>query len=233
MSKRAVLQPPRRARLMRGRWRVEPTAPAPVAPLGWEASFGGLLPDARVSEPPDNPLGTGLWLRAPRQFDEGTETDLPRIEGVGMDCARDPQAARSIGFGPVPRWWGSRIALAGTFDAAWRRERSPAMPADHDPGFLMSAPRDQWPDKPLVGGEPGLLDDVLVNGHGDGRDDRDDRHHDHQLDERQPPFSAKQAAASTTGCRLPAGHVVRLDLPLTLARFHGYPPRVRYNRVTL
>ncbi|WP_411840219.1 DUF2169 domain-containing protein [Paracoccus sp. ME4] len=158
LSKRAVLHPPRRARLIRGRWRVEPTGGDGAASLGWEASFGGLLPDAGVAEPPDNPLGTGLWLRAPRLFEDGAETDLPRIEGAGMDCARDPQASRSVGFGPVPRWWRSRIALAGTFDAAWRRERSPAMPVDHDPGFLMSAPRDQWPDKPLVGGEPVRLE---------------------------------------------------------------------------
>ena len=71
-----------------------------------------------------------------------------------MDCMRDPDRACSTGFGPVPRWWRDRVRLAGRFDEDWRRNRAPAMPQDYDARFLCSAPRDQWPDTHLAGGEP-------------------------------------------------------------------------------
>jgi hypothetical protein len=154
LRKLALLYPPRQARLSRGAWRLADIAPQQPAALGWEASFGGTLPGTPDDQPPENPLGTGLALRAPRLFEDGTRIDLPRIEGMGMDCQRDPHGARSIGFGPVPRWWRDRVALAGRFDDVWRRDRAPAMPADYDPRFLCSAPRDQLPAAHLRGGEP-------------------------------------------------------------------------------
>lgn len=153
LRKQAILYPPRRARLSGGSWRLLDISAQEPASLGWEHSFGGTLPGEPGDQPPENPLGTGIGLRAPRLFDEGAEIDLPRIEGMGMDCAQDPQASRSIGFGPVPRWWRDRVMLAGRFDADWRQNRSPAMPVDYDPRFLCSAPRDQWPCGHMVGGE--------------------------------------------------------------------------------
>lgn len=157
LRKQAMLHPPRMARLSRGAWRLAETAAQQPSPLGWEVSFGGTLPDAADDLPPENPLGTGLALRAPRLFADGTRIALPRIEGIGMDCLRDPQGARSIGFAPVPRWWRDRVTLAGQFDDSWRRDHAPAMPADYDPHFLCSAPRDQWPATHLIGGEPVLM----------------------------------------------------------------------------
>ncbi len=157
LVKRATVLPPRRARLHRGHWRiVDQGRNGPVAP-GWQVSFGGLPPGPPDDAPPLNPAGCGIWLRTPDRFPDGTETDLPRIEGAGSDCIRDPFAARPVGFGPVARWWRDRLALAGSFDDAWRRDRSPAMPADHDPRFHCSAPRDQWPARHLAGGEPVVL----------------------------------------------------------------------------
>lgn len=157
LHKAALLHPPRRARLERGRWRLLDRQAQLPAPLGWESSFGGVLPDQPEDLPPDNPLGCGIGLRAPGAFAEGAEIALPRIEGMGMDCTQAPQAARAVGFGPVPRWWRDRLALAGRFDAAWQRDRAPRMPADYDPRFLCAAPRDQWPQAHLLGGEPVLL----------------------------------------------------------------------------
>lgn len=155
LRKHATLHPPRRARLSRGSWRVSDIADMQQpAPLGWEACFGGTLPGQPGDQPPENPLGSGIALRAARLFDDGTEIDLPRIEGAGMDCARDPNGSRSVGFGPVPRWWRDRVRLAGTFDEDWRQNHSPAMPADHDPRFQCSGPQDQWADRHLLGGEP-------------------------------------------------------------------------------
>ncbi len=157
LRKAAVLHPPRRARLEHGRWRlIDRQAQAP-APLGWDASFGGTLPDQPEDIPPENPLGCGIALRAPGSFAHGAETALPRIEGVGMDCAQAPQGSRAVGFGPMARWWRDRLALAGRFDAAWQRDRAPRMPADYDPRFLCAAPRDQWPEAHLSGGEPVAL----------------------------------------------------------------------------
>lgn len=154
LRKQAMLFPPRRAQLSRGAWRLQEGALQKPASLCWQMSFGGILPGQADDLAPENPLGTGIALRNPKIFETGTQIELPRIEGMGMDCGHDPHRARSVGFGPVPRWWRDRIGLAGQFDDDWRRNRSPAMPADYDPRFLCSAPRDQWPSKHLVGGEP-------------------------------------------------------------------------------
>lgn len=157
LHKRATLHPPRRARLQRGKWSLIDRAEQRPSSLGWEASFGGILSGQPVNEPPENPLGMGVELRAPELFDEGAEINLPGIEGFGMDCTKNPKTSRGVGFGPIPRWWRARLTLAGRFEEAWRRDHSPAMPADHDPHFACSASREQWPDGHLRGGEPVCL----------------------------------------------------------------------------
>ena len=45
--------------------------------------------------------------------------------------------------GPVVRTDPARIALAGTFDATWQRDRWPFLPADHDPACHLASPPDQ------------------------------------------------------------------------------------------
>ncbi|NHF74543.1 DUF2169 family type VI secretion system accessory protein [Paracoccus xiamenensis] len=158
VSKQAILHPPRRARLVGRKWKLSDQGRHDRLSLGWQSSFGGSLPQPLDDGPPENPLGYGEWLRAPHQFSPNTETILPRIEAVGCDCMRDPQQSRVLGFGPIPRWWRPRLQLAGTFDDAWRRARSPLMPVDHDPRFACAAPADQWSEKYLKGGEPVFLD---------------------------------------------------------------------------
>ncbi len=165
VRKQALLYPPRRAGVLRGSWHMLEVAPQQPASLGWESSFGGSLPGSPENQPPENPQGTGSWLRAPQLFEDGTEIDLPRIEGLGMDCARAPDRSRSVGFGPIPRWWYDRVILAGRFDDDWRDNRAPAMPKDYDAHFLCSAPRDQWPESHLSGGEP-----VCLRGFTENRD---------------------------------------------------------------
>lgn len=158
VRKRAILHPPRRARLVGRKWKLLDKGRHDSLSLGWQSSFGGCLPQPVDDGPPENPLGYGQWLRAPHQFSPDTETILPRIEAMGCDCMHDPQASRILGFGPIPRWWHPRLKLAGTFDGSWRDTRSPLMPEDHDPRFSCAAPADQWSERHLKGGEPVLLD---------------------------------------------------------------------------
>ncbi|PYF12744.1 uncharacterized protein DUF2169 [Rhodobacter viridis] len=58
-----------------------------------------------------------------------------------------------VGFGPVDRWRPARAALAGTCGPEWEAIRAPLPPADYDPHFQLSAPRDQWIAPVLHGGE--------------------------------------------------------------------------------
>lgn len=47
------------------------------------------------------------------------------------------------GFGALGRMWAPRLALAGTYDEAWERNRWPGLPADFDFSYWNSAPADQ------------------------------------------------------------------------------------------
>ncbi len=55
----------------------------------------------------------------------------------------DRHASQHLGLGFVGRAWAPRIAYAGTYDARWRDERAPFLPADFDSRYFQSAPADQ------------------------------------------------------------------------------------------
>jgi hypothetical protein len=78
---------------------------------------------------------------------------LPNIEDpVHMiSSARDHPAP--VGFGPVARHWQPRARYAGTYDAAWQRQRRPLLPNDFDARYQRAAPVEQQVDGFLVGGE--------------------------------------------------------------------------------
>ena len=66
---------------------------------------------------------------------------------------RRPAAVQEpAGFGAIAPSWRCRRILAGTYDDAWTRTRSPLPPQDFDPAFHQTAPVGQRAD--LRGGEP-------------------------------------------------------------------------------
>jgi hypothetical protein len=130
---------------------VMPSSPVDftIKPIEYERAFGG----ADVSDPDPsrhridlrNPVGRGFAVQASRL--EGTPA--PNIEYPQGDPARVGPA----GFGPIASHWSPRRELAGTYDAAWLKQRSPLLPRDFDPRFHLCSPADQRIREPLRGGE--------------------------------------------------------------------------------
>ncbi len=116
-------------------------ATSPVAfaqmPLGYERAFGGW--DRSHADPthhtfePRNPIGMGF--RAPDGvFEE--RVPLPNIEDPRDLIRQYGQRAAPAGLGFVSPHWSPRAELAGTFDAAWAKERHPLSPLDFDRRFF-------------------------------------------------------------------------------------------------
>lgn len=92
-------------------------------PLTWERARGG---------DPRNPIGRA-----------GVDAPLPNLEDPDA-LIRSPDDARApAGCGPIARTWSARTRFAGTYDAAWQRDRWPFLPADHDLAYHLAAPADQ------------------------------------------------------------------------------------------
>lgn len=122
-------------------------------PLQYERAFGGWdrdHPDPRKhSMEARNPVGVGY--RAAGGFLEGQklpnlEDPRARIKGLGD---RPPPT----GFGFVSPHWQPRAALAGTYDEAWMKTRSPLLPKDFDRRHMNAASPGLVASGYLKGGE--------------------------------------------------------------------------------
>lgn len=130
---------------------VTPSAPAEFVtkPVEYERAFGGA--DTTDPDPSRhridlrNPVGRGFAIHASRLLGQ----PAPNVEYPQGDPARVGPA----GLGPIASHWSPRRELAGTYDAAWLRHRSPLLPKDFDPRFHSCAPADQRTHEYLRGGE--------------------------------------------------------------------------------
>ena len=132
-----------------------PSEPRPVSrvPIAWERSYGGSDPDDEKCVEPRNPAGSGI------------AKDPKTLHGRPAPNFEDPEKAIGaligtpdpIGFGPVAAHWQPRIALAGTYDEAWEKNRRPLPPSDFSTAFFNVAPADQQLDGYLPGEECCLL----------------------------------------------------------------------------
>ena len=112
------------------------SAPQPFAsmPLTWERSFGG-------AGFPRNPDGRGV---AEIEGPDGTPMHpLPNIEDPSALVKGASARPEPAGFGPVSLGWPQRRSKAGTFGAAWLREKWPWFPDDADWTLFNAAPEDQ------------------------------------------------------------------------------------------
>jgi hypothetical protein len=108
-------------------------------PLIYERAFGGW--DRDHADPrkhacePRNPVGTGF--RGAGGFVEGIR--LPNIEDPRAPIKGLGDRPAPAGFGFVSPHWQPRAALAGTFDDAWKKDRSPLLPKNFDRKHLNAA----------------------------------------------------------------------------------------------
>ncbi len=132
-------------------------------PLVWERAYGGQCPpkdgEGVVRHRP-NPVGCGFWLTDKHAADQpvpNLEWPDDRLQKLG-----DRPVPGSFGF--VSPDWESRAALAGTYDAAWERDRMPLLPSDFDAGFFNSAPAALQSARYFAGGEPVRLTGLHADG---------------------------------------------------------------------
>lgn len=121
--------------------------------LLYERAFGGAdpspNPEKRECEP-RNPVGVGFHRTRPSGDDD---QPLPNLEDPSQLLTAPTQRPAPAGFGFVAPSWQPRLALAGTYDATWQRERCPLLPADFDDRFFCCAHPDLTDWSHLRGGE--------------------------------------------------------------------------------
>ncbi len=134
--------------------------PALAVPLRYELAYGGwgFDPGDDASAAPRthaaNPCGSGWFAGAAQGQHPGARHAVeqpfpgPQIEHADAPLSQaNHEDARPAGFAPIARFWQPRLALAGTYDDAWR-ERHRDQPymdyaEDFDEGFFQYAPADQ------------------------------------------------------------------------------------------
>ncbi|MGF1751783.1 DUF2169 family type VI secretion system accessory protein [Vibrio cionasavignyae] len=96
-----------------------------------------------------NRLGSGIAS----SNKELIEQRVPSVFYQNEDWSSTGKSLRVAGFGPIPPFFASRLAYAGTFDKHWQENRRPMLPVDFDRRFYQSAPKDQQCNGYLKGGE--------------------------------------------------------------------------------
>jgi hypothetical protein len=141
----------RRLRMIGPTPEIGPPEPFTAMDLSYCRAFGGADPQDPdgMSFCPTNPLGRGYARNVGAQRDR----PMPNLEDPRRPLHDLGQPQAPAGFGPVGRTWQPRLALAGTYDERWQRERAPEPPADFDYRFCNAAPADQQVDGYLRGDE--------------------------------------------------------------------------------
>jgi hypothetical protein len=110
-------------------------------PLIYERAFGGT--DDSAEQPGDiegdarNPVGRGFRARKSRKPTDAIM--LPNIEDPRNLISGPGDRPAPVGFTFVAKSWKPRRDYAGTYDAAWQRDRMPLLPKDFDPTFYTAA----------------------------------------------------------------------------------------------
>lgn len=132
-------------------------------PLVWERAYGGVSASSNERKPawePRNPVGCGFETNPSAAVDRA----VPNIEDPRSPLQRLSDRPTPAGTGPIARHWQPRVALAGTYDAAWQRYRAPLWPENFVPEFFNAAPPALRACPHLLGGEPVLLDGFCAEG---------------------------------------------------------------------
>ena len=133
------------------------SAPQPFEkiPLVYERAFGGW--DRSAADPTQhrcemrNPVGVGFRANAQAREDE---MRLPNVEDAERPFRGYGDVPPPAGFGFMAPNWQPRLGYAGTYDAAWDRQRKPLLPADFDRRFFNAASPGLIAPQRLQGIEP-------------------------------------------------------------------------------
>ncbi|MDC3956953.1 DUF2169 domain-containing protein [Polyangium jinanense] len=130
--------------------------------LRYDHAWGGLDTSdlLRPVEEPRNPVGLGI-ARDPETL---THKPAPFIEDplhpIRSASTRPPPA----GLGALGRHWEPRRRHLGTYDDAWRKQRAPLLPLDHDDQSNLCASPGLTAVPPLRGGEDVALLNLTPGG---------------------------------------------------------------------
>ncbi len=111
-------------------WKVTPPQTTNRFPLAWEYAVGGRDHKGRAC--PHNPVGRGWAVPV-------NGAALPSIDDPAHPYGSPGDRPMPINTGFVAPHWQPRMALAGTYDAAWQSRRAPLLPTDFDPRFHRAA----------------------------------------------------------------------------------------------
>jgi hypothetical protein len=147
----------RRLRMLGPTPEIGPPGPFTAMDLSYCRAFGGADPEDPdgTSFCPTNPFGRGYARQAGAQRDR----PMPNLEHPRQPLRDLALPQPPAGFGPLGRTWQPRLALAGTYDERWQRERAPEPPADFDYRFCNAAPADQQIER-LRGDESLLVENL-------------------------------------------------------------------------
>lgn len=144
---------------------MTPPAPFERMPLVWERAFGGwdkghANPERHTFEP-RNPVGAGFRQKH-GVWQDGVP--LPNLVDPQRPIKNYGEFPAPAGFGFTSPHWAPRSKFAGTYGAAWIRDRKPLLPADFDPRFYNAAAPELVTQHPLTGGEPVQITNVTPAG---------------------------------------------------------------------
>lgn len=134
-------------------------------PLVYERAYGGVDSSRPEEKNPEfsssNPIGKG-FVGPKGNPKEGLP--LPNIEDPRYLIQKWEDRPAPAGFGFISRAWQPRFALAGTFDAQWKKKRSPLLPLDFNDRYFNGAHPDLITQNLLLGGEPVTLTNLSPEG---------------------------------------------------------------------
>jgi uncharacterized protein YjbI with pentapeptide repeats len=111
----------------------------------WKGAFPAASDPVPFTE---MPLDLGRSYGGPgfaaNPFGSGRDDDrLPNLERPERLIGMRGDRPEPVVIGPLPMTWPARLALAGTYDQAYMKQRWPWLPADFDFRFFQEAPPDQ------------------------------------------------------------------------------------------
>ncbi|PKM46541.1 MAG: DUF2169 domain-containing protein [Gammaproteobacteria bacterium HGW-Gammaproteobacteria-1] len=144
-----------------------PSQPEPFErmPVIYENAYGGIDKAASDETAPAfdarNPVGKGFVSRAGKPEQGISLPNLEDPQKLIQDWKDQPPPA---GFGFICRSWQPRIALAGTYDEQWKKQRMPLLPMDFDERYFNGAHPDLITQTLLRGGERVMLSNLSPSG---------------------------------------------------------------------
>jgi hypothetical protein len=134
--------------------------------LTWENAYGGrdaeLPVEGAFEEEPRNPVGRGFRGRGSKRPVAGD--GLPNLEDPGNAISGPFDRPQPAGVGFVASHWQPRASFAGTYDAAWQRDRAPLPPDDLDPRFHQRGAPGLVAAEPPAAGAPVVVTGVFPLG---------------------------------------------------------------------